>query len=533
MIDAASDGVCHTVQTKMTHYQSTPLTTISVIGGGSVAASWCYHLIEALSDQPGLATSLRLRIHEPRPQIGRGVAYADDLQSNLLNVTVGAMSVAGDDKGHFQRWLTAQGISMFEGRPITAASFVSRELFGRYLEAVVNETLDRSRALGVLIEHQQQLVTSVVPAPNGGWLVSGSDGQSHKADRVVIALGNLDSTRFSELRAQPGYAASPYPTATLLEGLDPQATVGILGTSLSAVDAIVGLVARGHRGTIYAVSRNGRLPSVRGVLNPAWNISPSVTQVLADCHRCGTQLSLEDLIRLLHGELASVGGMGAESEDLSRIAFEVPDAAAFLDEEIRLAQTQPRPWQAVGNALNACVDLAWHVLDEEGRARFEREWRSAWMARRVSFPLENALALRRLMDEGRLHVKPGFERAELIPGGGFELVLRAPLGSPATHIAVDRLIDATGFTTDVRSSNLPLLVGMLADGLASPDPYGGVCVDFDTGALRRADRSLEPTITVLGSLAAGTYFWTNAMEINARLALGQARRLIEAIACEQ
>jgi hypothetical protein len=35
-------------------------------------------------------------------------------------------------------------------------------------------------------------------------------------------------------------------------------------------------------------------------------------------------------------------------------------------------------------------------------------------------------------------------------------------------------------------------------------------------------------MSALGTMASGTYFWTNAMEVNARLAKGQATRLAKA-----
>jgi uncharacterized NAD(P)/FAD-binding protein YdhS len=129
-----------------------------------------------------------------------------------------------------------------------------------------------------------------------------------------------------------------------------------------------------------------------------------------------------------------------------------------------------------------------------------------------------------MLEDGRLEVRRGFESVVSLPGGGYSIRLSSSTGEPEA-LQVDALVDATGFSTDVTKSDSLLVKGMLASGLAVADPFGGIRVDFDSGAVLGASDNVEPTITVLGSLAAGTYFWTNAMEVNARLAMNQARAL--------
>ena len=503
------------------------METWAVIGGGSVAASFLHHLVRALHAQPGSA-SLRVLVFEPRAALGRGSAYADDLPTNLLNVTVAGMSVAGDDKLHFQRWLANRGIGTFAGRPIRANSFVSRALFGRYLEAVCEADRSQAEQLGVRIEQLGQHAQSMESGPDDMLWVGTGDGVRHRVQRAVLALGNLDSTAFSPLRGLPGFANSPYPTADLIR-VEKDATVCILGTSLSAVDAIVALADQGHRGPIEAVSRHGRLPSVRGVMNPTLNLSAEFKQWLQDNRAHGSTLPLDNLIVRVRHELHALAG--EPSEDLSVLASEVPDAAAFLTQEIAQASEKPRPWQAFGNALNEVVDVMWSLLSEADRQRFNREIKPVWMARRVSFPLENALVLRRLMDAGQLRISGGFESAHpLTTPGHFEVSLRGARDVGPRRIHAQALINATSFSTDAAGADVPLLTQMLREGLAVADPHGGLRADFDTGCLLNAQGVIEPRLSALGSMVAGTYFWTNAMDVNARLAMGQAQRLVALLA---
>ena len=496
--------------------------TWAVVGGGSVAASFLHHLVQALAAQGG-SPALTVRVFEPRAALGRGGAYADDLPSNLLNVTVAGMSVAGDDKPHFQRWLSSQQLHTFAGRAMGGNSFVSRALFGRYLEAVCEDTRQRARELGVGIEHLSEAVTAIVPGPDGGLLLGTAGGTQHPVQRVVLALGNLDSRAFPALEGRPGFANSPYPT-TGLRSVPKDATVCILGTSLSAVDAIVALAAQGHRGPIEAVSRHGRLPSVRGLHNRSLALSAGFTSWLQAARASGGTLPLDLLVARVREEFISLAG--APAEDLSLLVTQVPDPLAFLDQEITLARQQPRPWQAFANALNEVIDLMWQLLSEADRQRFKHEIRPVWMARRVSFPLENALILRELIGMGQLRVSAGFESAQPSAAPGhFEVRLRGGAGQAPRCIQANALINATSFSTDAARSDVPLLQQMLRQGLAVADPHGGLQADFDTGLLRNAQGAIHPRLSALGSMVAGTYFWTNAMEVNARLAMGQARRL--------
>jgi uncharacterized NAD(P)/FAD-binding protein YdhS len=501
--------------------------TLGIVGGGSVATAYLHHLVQALGEAaaagqpPGLQ---QVRVYEPQRRVGRGTAYADDLPSNLLNVTVAGMSALGDDKLHFQRWLAAEGITHFGGAPIGSGSFVSRALFGRYLEAVQAESVAAARTLGVTVVHVPTEVTAMTPAAGGGWQLRGADGSTSHASHVVLSLGNPPATALAALRGRPHYAHSPYPTAALAQ-VPPQAEVGIVGTGLSAVDAIVALAAQGHRGRITALSRQGRLPCVRSVHPSALALGADFQHWLQQCwHRRqhGETVPLDTLAARLHADFTAQAGRA--DEDLAALAREVPPALDFLDAEITRASTQARPWQTFGNLLNACIDRLWHLLSDADRERFEREIRPVWMARRVSLPLENALILQRLLRQGQLQVCGGFAAATALPAAGFEL--RWTQDATAQARRVDVLINATGFSTRAEGAELPLLRQLLGSGLAVHHPFGGLRLDFDSGALIDAAGRVQPSVTVLGSMAAGTYFWTNAMEVNARLAMVQARSLV-------
>lgn len=513
---------------------------VAVVGGGSVAVAFVHHYVDALSrcTDPG-PVGVRITVFEPRNPVGRGSAYAEDLESNLLNVPVSGMSAAADDPDHFKRWLSRCGISMFGGRPVCGDSFVSRPLFGSYLEDVFRTAALNARDVGAVVQHVASTVVAIGPESPDQFheLVTG-DGRRYRARHVVLSIGNLAPTNFAEFNGLPGYAADPYPARNVVERIPRDAAVCVLGTSLSAVDAIVALASVEHRGPIFAVSRNGRLPSVRGMLNRKSDLRASFKRRLKTAAATGNRIPLDALVADLQSEFAATGPADGLSE-LVELLGTLGDAHAFLEREIGISATRPRPWQSFGNALNEVVELLWHVLSDEDRMRFNREIRPLWMSRRVTFPIENARILARMVEAGQLRILGGITGVRHDGNTGEFEVHRtpgvcsptpstdgaAPVAGDEDVIRVRHLVNATSFSCDAGRSEMPLLRQLLSDGLARPDAHGGLVADFDSGCLRRADGTPNPRLSALGSMVAGTYFWTNAMEVNARIAMQQAIRI--------
>jgi hypothetical protein len=154
----------------------------------------------------------------------------------------------------------------------------------------------------------------------------------------------------------------------------------------------------------------------------------------------------------------------------------------------------------------------------------------------VTFPIENARTLQALLRTKQLNVIGGFSGVTHDNAkSGFRIQLQPTLLAgmpgleppPASLIKADVVINATSFSSDAARSDIPLLRRLLDKGMALADEFGGLKLDFATGYLLSANGKIDPRITVLGTLACGTYFWTNSMDINARLAKAQADFLVK------
>lgn len=501
--------------------------TIAVIGGGSVGTSFTRQLADHLAAAPQMASVRRLIVLEPSANPGAGDAYQQDTPSNLLNTRVASMSPIAADPQHFHRWLHAnQAVwqPQFPGLDPSPDSFVPRALFGLYMGHVFDEAVARLRTLGVQVEHVAHRVAAV-RRRGGGYEIHTTQGLCIEAQGVVLAIGNLETSDWDHLRAYPGYFNTPYPCTKLITRIDPKRSVCILGTSLSAIDAAVSLADAGHTGKIIMVSRNGRLPSVRGEQNLDRKpklLTRERMQALAP-QRVGT-VSLMEIAQMLFKELEICEGKLPSLDAILRTG-EGPHR--YLDSEIVDATVHDRAWQAIVYALNDSIDLIWHMLSTDQKREFQSKFKSLWHSYRVSFPIQNARKLQRLLHTDQLTVYGGYRDAcyDEVNGQFAIRVADTHKGFEAKLFA-DNLINATGYTTDVSNCRSPLLRGMLISGLVCANEFGGIDVDFDTGRVVSRSGAQMPGLFALGSLASGTYFWTNAMNVNTRLANGVAQQIL-------
>ena len=224
--------------------------TIAVIGGGASGTLVATHLLYRWDGD------LRVHLIERRRDLGQGVAYSTRSMRHLLNVPAGKMSALPDDPDHFLRWLRTG--PMPEAAPET---FAPRPLFHAYLLFALGEA-ERLCPQASLERVRGEVVS--VKAREPGATVGLRDGRGLRADRVVLALGNLPPRNPGILDgsfyADPRYVPDAWAPGAL-DGVADEDPILLVGTSLTAIDVAISLKEAGHRATIHAVSRRGLVPN--------------------------------------------------------------------------------------------------------------------------------------------------------------------------------------------------------------------------------------------------------------------------------
>lgn len=373
---------------------------ILIVGGGASGVLAAFHILRGTPDS-------RVTIVERAPRLGAGIAYATCDPDHLLNTRVVNMSALPDDPDHFLRWLRA------EGQDKTPACFVSRQTYGRYLEALLHPWRDSER-LTVLQGEALRLEES----PRQRVTLHLADGRQVTADRAVLATGHA--------RPEP---AGPLQDAWLPPAPPRDGRVVILGTGLSMVDQVISLLKCGHRGEIVAMSRRGLLPQPHTAGQPR-------------------PVALADM------------PLGAPVSQILR----------WLRREARAAEAAGGTWRDAVDGMRPHVRALWASLPVAARGRFLRHAAAWWEVHRHRLPPDSARLLVTAQAEGRLTLLRGAWLGATPTRHGITLRYRPRGASAEARLEAACVIDCRGIRRDPEANASPLIAGLLADGLARIDP---------------------------------------------------------------
>ncbi len=444
-------------------------TTIAVVGGGFTGSVFALKALAALPEAD-------IVVIEPRPALGRGLAYGACAPFHLLNVPVSRAEI-GLEPG-FSDWLLSQDIdqtaALAESGGDLASAFVERDVFGAYLEAATRKAatsrLRIVRAAAVRLEN----------APGRTLIMD--DGRTVAADSIVLAIGNLPASPLllPGLTSDAAVVNDPW-AAGALDDLDPSAPVLLVGTGLTMVDVALKLAQNGHRGQMLALSRHGVLPATHAAggswapFMAAGHISPS---------------------QALHSIRAAIAQ----------------------------AQAQGVPWQRVIDAVRPATARIWHGWSGAERRQFLKHLRTLWTSVRHRMAPRVAGNLQRLVAGGRFRIVAGrLRRAEPLQDG-LEITF-VKRGTEQEKFRAARVINCTGPRGDVSAIEHPLLADLVRNDLVLPDALG-LGIETDDSAVLDSYGGVSRWLFALGPLTRPAWWEITAIpEINT-----QVERLVQKLA---
>lgn len=388
-----------------------------------------------------------------------GTAYATGEAVHRLNVRADRMSAWMGGGEDFLRWLNHNYPKRYEG-----GAYVPRMVYAEYLREIRNDvkgmlgdrlTTERAQALAARWR-------------DGAWHVTMADGQAVAARHIVIATGNPPV-------ADPHWPAGerfiPDFWAWRLAGGrfdNPAAPVVIVGSGLSAVDAVLSLRADGYRGVITAVSPHGRFPTAHAGDVYAY---PNAHMMIAAMMNN----------RTARGYLRIVRAHIRAHNDVQ--------------------------WRAIVNALRERTVMLWQALPLVERARFMRHLFSYWNSHRHRMAPEIAA---QLADDSALAVIAG--RVQVTEAG--DVILRHRGDDKWHALAAGTVINCTGPNYRRMVQDSPLLASLVAHGQLALGPLGlGVALP------------VAPGLHVIGTALLGERLETTAVPDLRQQAAGIATRI--------
>jgi uncharacterized NAD(P)/FAD-binding protein YdhS len=252
---------------------------------------------------------------------------------------------------------------------------------------------------------------------------------------VVLALGNPPSQALPGCEDLLGssYVADPWSAPVNFRDGE---RVLVVGTGLTMADIVIAGASAAQRDVhVYAISRHGLVPPSQAALKHGQ--VQVETRRLIEAASFST-LSLFRAVRELVADTVRGGG----------------------------------DWREVINHIRNLAPQLWQRMPARERQRFLRHLRPYWDIHRHRLPRQTLAEIEKLRSERKLSVQAGrilgLERAaEQVR------VTWRPRGTrPRATLLVDRVINCTGPNYDPRRSRDPLMVSLLAQGLAIPDPLG-------------------------------------------------------------
>lgn len=228
---------------------------VLIIGGGLSGTMLAVQLLRL----PG---QRQILVIEPRAELGRGEAYSAVELGHTLNGNAARMSVDPDNADDLTEWLTdfigAGGWPESDQQHVPISElFPPRGIFGLYAQQRLAEAKAQSASS---VEHVRGEVVDL-RVEEASTLLTLDNGQQLRGAFAVLATGMFPAARTPQTESSGLNAAAvdPWDVSAMTE-IDPQATVLIIGSGLTMVDAVVSLEQAGHRGPIEIFSRHGLLP---------------------------------------------------------------------------------------------------------------------------------------------------------------------------------------------------------------------------------------------------------------------------------
>lgn len=460
-----------TTSTAVTSKRRSP-STIAIIGGGFSGTMVAIHLLQQ-SKHP-----LRIKLIERAPEAGRGVAYSTPVQSHLLNVPAGMMSAFPDHPEHFLQWL--QNRQQLNIGTIDAGMFAPRSVYGDYLQSILQEAVANVESPARLERVTAEAVS--IAEFNRGAIIHFNTGESLRADKVVLALGNFPS-HFPVPVKQLNSTTSKVKEAWSWEAtgnLNPDDPVLLVGTGLTMVDTMMTLRQQGHRGQIYAVSRHGLLPQRHQTVEShhfLWSDRPQ---------------TIRALLRRVREEIQTSGN-----------------------------------WRAVIDALRPITQDLWQNLPLKEQQRFLRHVKSYWEAYRHRIAPEIATVLDQLLQSGQLRCYAGRVQFCQETNHGVAVTIRQRSTVIQTTLHVRRVVNCTGSNTNYRRLQHPLVASLQEQQLIRSNALRMGIDTAENGAVIDANGCELDWLFTLGTALKGKLLETVAVPELREQAQSVAKTLLE------
>jgi hypothetical protein len=482
---------------------------LSIIGGGLTGTAMLWQCIRqarmAADRHPEMPSRMRLRIFEKQNTFGPGFPHnnANVLPFHITNMCASDMGIFPENPEDFHSW-TIRNRSLLTARFNWFESFLHqqenfpavcdhypRAVMGEYLKTRFFQAVDLAKQMGITVELHCCTEVFDILQESGTFCLSCQNTATGKrsvlkTSQVLIATGH-----WQKQTRDPFFFPSPWPAQTLGQRIPMGAKVGIIGTSLSAIETLLTLTsehrfARSDSGdlvyqppentrTFCLFSRKGLLPKVRGRTGSYRNrfFCPDILEkILADKTRTS---SWEAVFALLDSELESAYGRPFLWDEITDPSG-TPETVLAQSITDAIQGDTPKGdvrWQTVLFQGLGMVQQIYLSLTPAQRRMFEEQYASAFLTHAATQPIINAEKLLALIRAGIVQIIRLGSAYRLLkddPQGRYVFVYKDPEGHSKQDVC-SYLVDARGQDKSILTDPSSLIQSMVARGIVLTEEY--------------------------------------------------------------
>jgi uncharacterized NAD(P)/FAD-binding protein YdhS len=470
---------------------------IAIIGSGPTG-------IYTLKGLAGARQPLSITIFEIEADAGKGTPYHPDINDQAMLANIASIELP-EICETLVAWLRRQDDGELQRLNVARANIKEREFYprvvlGEFLQSQFRQLIEEAIARGhtVDVKTRHRVADIKLETDDIQLTVKMPDGErkDYMFDHVVMATGH-DWPETTEIK--PGFFMSPWPAPALKK--IQSCSVGILGTSLSAIDALI-TVSTAH-GAFYLdsggqlqyqgsagsdafhaslMSRKGLLPEADFYCDyPYTPLKFCTEEAVNALIRRGSTNLLDDIFDLFKREIvacdpeyaAKIGLALLDVETLAPAYFAArEDADPFVWAASNLAEAEQNKidrctvqWRYAILRMHEVIARAIPYLDEEDLGRFHKNFKTVFVDDYATVPhqsIQRLLALRRV---GKIDI--------LRLGNDYEIITDdvekgAAIRYEGNSVVFDAFIDATGQASmSAREMPFPSLIEQGVIKLAS------------------------------------------------------------------
>ncbi len=493
------------------------MKNIAIVGGGACGSAVFIELvIQVLAENLQQKVSLTFIEKDKKP--GYGLAFGTKQNSHLLNTQASLMGIFAEEPEHFATWLKEKRKTDEAYKTSSEADelYTSRLLYGNYVAEQLSIFKEKAKQGNIVTSYIQGEVINVEEKETGLELQF-ENQENLLADYVILAPGTPKPNNFEEFEKYDEFIDFPWPVENLKQNIDKNDTVGILGTSLSAIDTVLTLIDQKHEGKIKLISPEGLLPRVQPIKNSEIERKFITLSNIHQLKRDETRKpKVKELFKLFIKEVEAIEGF---SIDWNRLKRDENTAEELLKEDIYAAENNGDAILNLAYSLRYDASTIWSWLSTEQKQYFEDWVGKYWKINRHAMPLHNAYKLKKLFEKNQLEVIGGYQKAEYLEEGKFKIQLENE-----ESFNVDKLVNATGTPSQVKGMKNRLIQNLFKKSFILPYKIGGIYVDERTMRVVTSQKDLP--MYALGHINNGMLLDVNSVWFNVKTAMIVAKDIL-------